>query len=67
MKRWTVVIDWIDGDVEDSDEIAVSAKTSADAVCKAVAEWTETLQPRWPSCSVQAVSVFAAKLIRGVA
>jgi hypothetical protein len=65
MKRWIVVIDWIDGDVEDSDELTVLARSEAEAVTAAVESWVESNE--WPSCALQGVSVFSPKRLRGLA
>lgn len=67
MTQWTVVIDWADGDVEDSDEIAVLAKTAAAAVLKVLPSWIERTSSKWPDCALKEISVFAPKRLRRLA
>lgn len=47
-----VLIEWIDGDVEDCDEVRVSAETDADAIRKAKARWRVTIGAEWPQCRI---------------
>jgi len=53
--KYTAVIDWADGDVSDSDEVVVTAKTAAGATSAARAAWSRTVQPKWPSCRIEKV------------
>lgn len=55
-KRWTVLIDWSDGDVEDCDEFTVRAMSRAEAVSSAVKEWIEKTK-EWPTCELTAITV----------
>lgn len=52
-KRWNVVIDWIDGMVTDSDQVAVYAETADAAISKARAKWRVTVGINWPNCKIQ--------------
>lgn len=56
-KRWNVVIDWIDGMVTDSDEVAVYAETADAAISKARAKWRMTVGMQWPSCRIESAWV----------
>lgn len=47
---YKVVIDWVDGETEDSDEIVVTAASAAGAVSKAKAEWRRTIGKQYPTC-----------------
>lgn len=52
MRQWIVVIDWIDGDVEDSDEVSVYAASSDEAISMAREIWQQTHGNQWPSCEI---------------
>lgn len=58
MKAWIALVDWIDGEVEDTDEILVYASTRADAVKKARALWSETKGAEWPHCQIEKVDCY---------
>jgi hypothetical protein len=66
-KRWIVVIDWVDGDVSDSDEVAVIADSGAQAVKKAVMRWTPKTLAKWPNCVVEKVEILTPARLRGLA
>ena len=40
--QWVIAVSWIDGDVEDCDEVAVSAPTELQAIAKALRKWHAT-------------------------
>lgn len=52
-KKWIVVVDWIDGFVTDSDEVAVYAETADAAIAKAKTKWRMTVGMSWPNCKIQ--------------
>ena len=56
-KKWIVVVDWIDGVVTDSDEVAVYAETSDAAIAKAKATWRTTVGMQHPSCRIESAWV----------
>ncbi len=56
MQQWTVVIDWVDGDVEDSDECSVYAASSDEAISMAREIWQRTYGSQWPSCEIAAAT-----------
>lgn len=56
-KRWNVVIDWIDGIVTDSDQVAVYAETADAAILKAKAKWRTTVGMQWPACRIESAWV----------
>lgn len=56
-KKWTVIIDWVDGFVTDSDEVAVCAETAGAAVVRAKAKWRTTVGIQWPSCRIESAWV----------
>lgn len=50
MRKYLVILDWIDGPVEDADDITVYARSGGEAIRKARARWTEKMSRRWPTC-----------------
>ena len=56
MRQWIVVIDWADGDVEDSDEVSVYAASSGEAISMARETWQQTYGSQWPSCEIAAAT-----------
>jgi hypothetical protein len=66
MKRWIVIVDWVDGEIEDSDEMTVWAKTAAGATSKARAAWSETKGAEWPNSRIQKVFVVTPKRLRSL-
>jgi hypothetical protein len=61
MQQWTVVIDWADGDVEDSDECSVYAASSDEAISMAREIWQRTYGSQWPSCEIVTTTALAHK------
>jgi len=61
MQQWTVVIDWIDGDVEDSDECSVYAASSDEAISMAREIWQQTYGRQWPFCRIVKATALAHK------
>lgn len=57
MPSFRVVCDWQDGDVSDSDEMRVTAKTAAGAASKARAAWLRRFPVRHPLCRLEKVWV----------
>ena len=51
-RKHTVIIDWEDRGVEDSDEIVVFADSAAHAVQKAREKWRLTIGIKWPHCRI---------------
>jgi hypothetical protein len=56
-KRWIVIVEWIDGDVSDSDELIVFAETAAGATSKARRVWTVTNRAEHPNIWIKKVFV----------
>ena len=40
--KWVVAVSWIDGDVDDCDEVTVTAPTELQAIAKALRKWHKT-------------------------
>jgi hypothetical protein len=60
-KRWIVIVEWIDGDVSDSDELIVFAETAAGATSKARRIWAAANLADYPSISTTKVFVLTPK------
>jgi len=67
LKRRTVLIDWIDGDVSDSDEVVVVCQDDETAIAKAKAKWRMTIGAQWPHCRIQKAEVLTQARLRGFA
>jgi len=61
-RRYCVLIDWVDGEVEDTDEIAVFADSAAEAITKARKRWRLTIGVRYPTCRIVESTVLTPKL-----
>jgi hypothetical protein len=57
-RAYIAVISWIDGDVEDADELRVFAETAEQAKTLARAIWLRAKSPRWPTCRITSVEAF---------
>ena len=56
-RKHTVIIDWEDRGVEDSDEIVVFADSAAQAIQKAKEKWRLTIGAKWPQCRIVGAKV----------
>lgn len=56
-RRWTVLVDWVDGPVEDTDEVVVMAATPSAAVAAAKRMWRLTIGAEWPACRLTKASI----------
>jgi hypothetical protein len=56
-KKWTVVIEWADGDVSDCDELHVYAETAAGATSKARKAWSRENLAKFPNLAIESVFV----------
>lgn len=61
-----VLICWIDGDVEDCDEVRISAETDAEAIRKAKARWRVTIGAEWPHCRIIDSKILTTEKARGL-
>lgn len=66
-KTWIVCIDWIDGGVEDSDEVRVVAPSAAAAVKAAIREWGGVTNARYPHCKMLDANILTRQAIEGFA
>jgi len=67
MRRRIVVVDWIDGDVSDSDEVVVYANSDSAAIAKAKAKWRASIGAQWPHCRIEKVETLTPARLRGLA
>lgn len=65
-KAWIALIDWIDGKVEDTDEIRVHANTAEEAEAAARIAWSMTKGAEWPQCRIDRIEVFPPARLRRV-
>jgi hypothetical protein len=49
---WVALIDWIDGDVEDTDEFVVQARSAKEAERMARAIWVAKFRMTYPRCRI---------------
>jgi hypothetical protein len=63
---WIALIDWVDGNVEDTDEIRVFANTAAEAELAAHTRWSATTGAEWPHCRIERIEIFSPARLRGV-
>lgn len=49
-RRFTVIVDWTDGEIFDADEVVVFADSAAEAISKARKKWRMTIGVKWPHC-----------------
>ena len=66
-KRFTVLIDWADGDFEDSDEVVVMAGSASEAVKAAVEQWGRSTSSRYPHCIMLDATILTRQVIEGFA
>ena len=66
-KRFTVLIDWADGDFEDSDEVVVMAGSASEAVKAAVEQWGRFTSSRYPHCTMRDATILTRQVIEGFA
>jgi hypothetical protein len=66
-KTWTVLIDWADGDIEDSDEVLVMAGSASEAVKAAVEEWGWSAASMYPHCIMLDAVILTRQVIEGFA
>jgi hypothetical protein len=66
-KRWIVVIDWVDGDVSDSDEVVVVCQDDETAISRAKAKWRMIIGAQWPHCRIKKVEILTPARLRSFA
>jgi len=56
-KAYLAVISWVDGEIEDADELRVFAESPESAESAARVVWLRTVGVEWPNCRITGVSV----------
>ena len=57
-RAYIAVISWIDGEVEDADELRVFAESAEAAKTLAREIWLRAKSPPWPTCRITSVGAF---------
>lgn len=65
-KRWTVIVDWTDGDIFDADEVVVFADSSEEAISRARQKWRMTVGAVWPHCRLNRAWILPPSKTLGV-
>lgn len=66
-KLRVVLVDWVDGEVADTDEIRVFADDDTSAICRAKDRWLVTKGAKWPHCRIEKLEILAPARRRGFA
>lgn len=66
-RTFTVLVDWEDGEVFDTDEFVVAAKSAAEAKKMARAMWSATNGAKYKSCRVEKVLILTKRMMRSFA
>lgn len=61
MPLYTVICDWTDDFVADSDEMQIWAKNAAGATSRARAMWSATKGAEWPNCALDRVWILQSE------
>lgn len=56
-RKHLLIIDWIDGNVEDSDEVVVFAASEDEAESKGRRKWRTTIGAQWPHCRITKIKI----------
>jgi hypothetical protein len=67
LKRRIVLIDWVDGDISDSDEVVVVCQDDATAISRAKAKWRMTIGAQWPRCRITKAEILTQARLQGFA
>lgn len=65
-KRWSVIVDWTDGEVDDADEVIVFADSAAEAISRARQKWMMAVCAAWPDCRFNRAWILTPSRRRGV-
>lgn len=66
-KTYRVIVDWKDGEVEDSDELIVYSDSAATAMRSARIVWTEANRAAWPHCRIIRAWILTDRVLSGFA
>lgn len=65
-KAWIALVDWIDGEVADTDEFHIYAENEENALKAARTDWSTTKGAEWPHCRINHITVLPPARLRGV-
>ena len=65
-RRFTVIVDWTDGEVADADEVVVFADSAEEAISRAKQKWRMTIAAQWPHCRLDKVWILSPSRRLGV-
>ena len=65
-RKFVVLVDWIDGDVEDSDEIVVFAEDAERAILSAKRKWKMSIGAQWPHCRIEQLKILTPGRLLGL-
>lgn len=66
-RTFTVLVDWADNHVEDTDEIQVTATAAAAAIAKAKVKWMRTIGRQYRYCRITRIRILTERLLRQLA
>jgi hypothetical protein len=66
-RKFVVLVDWIDGDIEDSDEIVVFADNAERAILSAKRKWKISIGVEWPHCRIVELKILTPSRLLGLA
>lgn len=66
-KSYRVIVDWKDGEVEDSDELIVYSDSAANARRSAYVVWTEANRAAWPHCRIIRAWILTDRVLSDIA
>ncbi len=66
-RTFTVLVEWRDGEVCDTDEFTVAAKSAAEAKTIARAMWLATVGGRYRFCRVEKILILTKRMMRSFA
>lgn len=56
-KAWIALVDWVDGEVADTDEFHIYAENEENALKTARTAWSATNGAEWPHCRIEHITV----------
>lgn len=66
-KTYRVIVDWKDGEVEDSDELIVYSDSVANARQTARLAWTAANRAAWPHCRIIRAWILTNRVLSEIA
>lgn len=66
-RKYTVIVEWTDHDVDDADELVIFAASAAKAIELARSIWSATKGAEWPSCRISRMLIVKQRMKRSLA